>query len=664
MLRTAALLFALAPLLAAQDATLKLGDAFTGSIDSAFDSDTVRFEGVAGTLLTAGAKGAKGFHPALTLTDLTSGLPVDLTDHVFGAGGAKTTIKKLPLPSTGEYELAVGPADDTLGGYKLTTKGAVPKTLKVFKDGTASEPGTGEVHFAAAPGVKLNAVVKPVKGSDVVPGVPLLTGPDGDVDLFDAVDLTTGKVPTAKVTGLVLGTLGDYTFTAVAQADGDAPPLVTTLKLVFPKNKKTIHVESAVFKNLDTLQVSVNTDEAPAIAGSLDAATTLDGKRVVFLSYATNLVAGCGGGVPPGAVLYDVFVRDLDATTTVSASAPTGSSDGLGGCEFPSIDSLGTVVAFGSSAAGLVADDGNGKKDVFVRNLGTLETTRVSVKTLAVDPTPEVNGDSTDPSLSGDGRYVAFTSTANDLDTLLADSNGTTDIFVHDRQLLTTVRVSLAANGDEIHGDCSQPVISRDGSRVAFITTASDLLTGDGNGKKDIYVKVLGSGEVLRATLNASGNEVVADVDGPALSGDGRFVAFSSTGAFGGGGGITQVFVKDLVTGAVDLASTGENGPAGNHSVLPRISANGQLVLFRSLAANLVAGGDPNGPANGDVFLRDRGAGTTIKVSISYFDEPGNGDCYSGDLSGDGSHAVFFGGATNLVPQADLNNAWDVFVRF
>jgi Tol biopolymer transport system component len=660
MLRTAALLLALAPLTAAQDALLKLGDAFTGSIDSAFDSDTVRFECVAGTLLTTSAKGAKGFHPALTLTDLTSGLPVDLTDHVFGAGGAKTSIKKLPLPTTGEYELSVGPADDTLGGYKLTTKGVVPKPLKVFKDGTASEPGTGEVHFAAGPGTKLTAVVKPVKGSDVVPGVPVLTGPDGDVDLFDFVDLTTGKVPTAKVTGLVLATLGDYTFTAVAQADGEAPPLVTTLKLVFPKNKKTIHVESAVFKNIDTVQVSVSTDEAPAIAGSLDAATTLDGKRIVFLSYATNLVPGCGGGVPPGPVLYDVFVRDLDATTTVSASAPSGSADGLGGCESPAIDSLGTVVAFGSSAAGLVAGDGNGKKDVFVRDLGTLVTTRVSVISGGAEAH---GGDSTDPSLSGDGRFVAFASGATDL--VANDGNGTQDIFLHDRQGGTTVRISVTSAGTEIHGDCSQPVFSRDGTHVAFITTAADLLAGDGNGKKDIYVKVLATGAVLRATLNAAGGELNVDVDGPALSGDGRFVAFSSTGAFGGGGGITHVFVKDMVTGAVDLVSTGENGPANNHSVLPRISANGQLVLFRSLAGNLVAGGDPNGPANGDVYLRDRGAGTTIKVSVSSLSaEPGNGDCYSGDLSGDGSHAVFFGGATNLVPQADLNGAWDVWVRF
>jgi Tol biopolymer transport system component len=626
-------------------------------------------------LLTTTAKGSKGFHPTLSLVDLGTGQPVDLTGFLFGVGGTKATIKKLPLPSTGDYELTIGPADASLGGYKLTTKGVVTKPLKSFKDGTATEPGTGEVDFAALPGTKLTAKVKPAKGFVSVPGVPLLTGPDGPLDLTPVTTLTTGKVPTAKVAPFELPTLGEYSFTVVAQTDGEVPPLVTTLKLSFAKVKKTIFVETTSFKNIDTQLVSMTTDGKQAAAGSLDAVTSLDGHKVAFLSYAINLVPGCGGGAAfPAAHNYDVFVRDLDAGTTVSASAPTGSFDGVGSgtgtassasCENPAMDSSGGVVAFNSNAAGLVTGDTNGKQDVFVRELGTLTTTRVSVK----EGGTEGDGDSTDPSLSGDGRFVAFASTASNL--ITGDGNGTMDIFVHDQQLGTTLRISFAPGGGDAHGDSSEPAFSRDGTHLAFSTTAADVLPGDGNGKKDIYVVTLAAGvptgEVKRATLSDSGVEVNADATAPALSGDGRFVAFYSSGHFAAGDGTanTDIFVKDMVTGSVDLVSVNSSGAqANNNSSLPKISANGQQVLFRSLAGNLVAGGDVNGPLNGDVYLRDRGAATTIKISVSFLGDGGNGDAYPGDLSGDGTHAVFFGTDTNLVQLQDKNNDTDVWVRF
>jgi len=278
----------------------------------------------------------------------------------------------------------------------------------------------------------------------------------------------------------------------------------------------------------------------------------------------------------------------------------------------------------------------------------------------------EAHGDSTDPSLSGDGRFVAFASTAADL--ITGDGNGTQDIFVHDQQLGTTVRISLAPDGSEVHGDSSEPSFSLDGTHVAFSTTAADILPGDGNGKKDIYVVTLATGAVQRVTLTDSGGEVNADATAPALSGDGRFVAFYSVGKFAGGDGTptkTDIFVKDMVTGAVDLVSVSSTGEqANNNSSLPKISANGQQVLFRSLAGNLVPGGDVNDPEEGDVYLRDRGAATTIKVSVSFLGDGGNGDAYPGDLSGDGTHAVFFGTDTNLAQQQDQNNDTDVWVRF
>ena len=120
-------------------------------------------------------------------------------------------------------------------------------------------------------------------------------------------------------------------------------------------------------------------------------------------------------------------------------SALSGSSDGVGGCASPAMDNTGAVVAFDTPVAGLVAGDTNGTKDVFVRDTGTLTTTRVSVDSLGA----EAHGDSTDPALSGDGRYVAYASTAADLVT--GDGNGTQDIFLFDRQLGSTVRISVTS---------------------------------------------------------------------------------------------------------------------------------------------------------------------------------------------------------------------------
>jgi len=657
----ALLLAVLPPVVSAQDAEIELGDSFLGSIDSPFDVDVVAFEGVAGTLLTATAKGQEGFHASLSLKDLSTGEPVDVTEFLSGVGKTKVSIKKLPLPSTGSYELSVGAGDDTLGGYKLTSKGKITKPLKSFKSDGANEPGGGVITFAAKPGTKLTATVKPAKGFTATPDVPLLDGPDGPLDVEPFTSLTEGKKPKAKTLLFPLPALGEYTFTPVEQAaaEGDGPPLTTTLKLVFPKNLKDILVEQATFANADLQLVSQNDAGQQGAANSFDSSLAFDGHAIAFASHAINLVPGAGGATL--GANSDIFVRDLLTQTTVVASAPTGSTDGEGGCEGPAMDSSGAVVAFASSASGLVPGDDNGDKDVFVRDLLTLETTRVSVASGG----GQAHGDSIEPEISGDGRYVVFASLAADL--VAGDGNGAQDIFLHDRVTGTTTRVSVTAAGGEVHGESSEPVLSLDGLHVAFTSTADDLLPGtDGNGEADIYVKDLVTGAVQRASLTAAGGELAAGANGPSLSGDGRFVAFSSTGKFSAddGNAFTDVFVKDMLLGTVDMVSvdSGEQG-GNNHSSQASISTSGQIVLFRTQATNLVSGGDGNGSL-GDALLRDRGAGTTVRVDTSSFGLQADGDCWNPDLSGDGSHAAFSTLATNLMPGADLNNAFDVFVRF
>jgi Tol biopolymer transport system component len=317
----------------------------------------------------------------------------------------------------------------------------------------------------------------------------------------------------------------------------------------------------------------------------------------------------------------------------------------------------------------MVANDTNGAFDIFVRNMQTGVMTRASVPSNGLEAhgalTPSIEPPQL--ALSGDGKLVVFGSEAFDL--VANDDNGLADIFVHDLTSGTTTRVSTSKDGAPANGICDQPDISLDGTRVAFSTNSNTLLGGDGNNKYDIYVKVLATGDVLRASLNAAGAELAADARAPSLSGDGRFVAFESVGNFtAAGNGKLQIWVKDLQTGAVEAVSVSSAGSSGGFaSAQARISASGQLVLFRSNSTNLVSD-DANGVL-GDIFLRDRPAGTTVRVDQSLVNLQANGDCFLGDLSADGSHAVFLAAptTTNLwfgFANSDQNNAADFFVRF
>ncbi len=607
---------------------------------------------MAGTLLTATVKGTAGFLPTIELRDETTVQTLDVTAALKGAGTSTVTIKAFPLPSSGDYTVLIGPATGQTGAYKLTTKGTIGKALKSFKVDGATAPGGGAVNFGGLVNATLTATVKPDKNSGVTPDVPTLTGPNGDVNLGSATTLTTGKVPTAKVTGLVLDATGNYVFTPVLAADS-AEPVTTTLKLVFPKVKKTTHIEHPTFVNADTQLVSQNTVGTQGAEESIDAACDFDGQRIAFLSNSVNLVAGCGGGTIVSPV-FDVFVRDLEQGTTVSVSAPTGSTDGQGGCGGLAIDALGDIVAFGSTAAGLVPATRTATSTSSSAISGRRR--RRAFRSPPAEPRPTApTRPTSSPAASrsasrATGNLVAFESDATDLVT--GDGNGVTDIFVHDVNADTTTRVSTTAAGAQGNAGSTQAAISLDGKRVAFTSAATNLVSGDSNGKLDVYVKVLATGAVLRVSLMADGTQLASDSNEPTISGDGRFVAFISQGAFvvGDANNKADVFVKDLQSGAVDIASVGNGGTSGNsHAALPHISASGQQVLFRSLATNILNGTDNNGAANGDVFLRDRPSGTTVRVSLGALGEFANGDCYAGDLSGDGSHAAFFGLATNLV---------------
>jgi hypothetical protein len=261
-------------------------------------------------------------------------------------------------------------------------------------------------------------------------------------------------------------------------------------------------------------------------------------------------------------------------------------------------------------------------------------------------------GDSFSPALSADGRYVAFASDATNL--VPGDTNNATDVFVYDRQARTTTRVSVAAGGGQA-GDASfSPSLSADGSVVAFLSRATDLVAGDAAGGENVFVRDLRAARTIRVSSGGAAS--------PALSADGRVVAFASTSATlvpDDTNGESDVFAFDRDTAVTERVSVGSGGAqADRASVAPAVSGDGRFVAFASDATNLVPG-DTNQRA--DVFVRDRRLGTTIRVSVG---TAGQADQSSAtpSMSADGRFVAFQSAADNLVA-GDTNSAPDIFVH-
>jgi Tol biopolymer transport system component len=277
----------------------------------------------------------------------------------------------------------------------------------------------------------------------------------------------------------------------------------------------------------------------------------------------------------------------------------------------PSISADGRYVAFSSVASDLVPGDGKGAVDIFVRDLQVGATTRVSVDSTGGDP----NGASFVPSISADGRYVYFDSLASDL--VPGDGNGTDDVYVRDLQTGTTTRVSIDTAGGDSDGASFVPSINGSGRYVAFHSVASDLVVGDANAAGDVFVRDLQMGTTTRVSVDTGGLDPNADSGFSSINGSGRYVAFHSDASDlvpGDGNLGRDIFVRDLQLQSTTRVSldTDDGDPNGSSSI-PSISADGRYVAFNSDASDLVVG-DTN--QSGDVFVHDRQLGTTIRATV------------------------------------------------
>ncbi|MER3395467.1 MAG: hypothetical protein C4319_01570 [Acidimicrobiia bacterium] len=340
----------------------------------------------------------------------------------------------------------------------------------------------------------------------------------------------------------------------------------------------------------------------------------------------------------------------------ISQASGGGNTDGNSG--EPSVSWNGRFVAFSSLSSNLVTGDTNSKRDIFVKDRQIGTTVRVSVDSSGT----QANDHSRQPAISGNGRYVAFTSAASNL--VPGDTNGVEDVFVKDMQTNITERVSVNSAGDEAIFASGSPKISYDGRYVVFASFANNLAPGDTNGTWDVFVRDRQAGVTKRVSVRPDEVQANGASENPALSFDARYVAFESSATNldpADTSSFKDIYLKDLLSDTITRVSVPQNPAVStdNHSYAPTVSADGSRVSFTSFASNLVAGDLPD---TSDVFVRDMSAGVTTRVGLSWRGDPVESVAAKDSMSYDGKRVTFHSSSAVVVP-GDNNIFADVFVR-
>ncbi len=348
--------------------------------------------------------------------------------------------------------------------------------------------------------------------------------------------------------------------------------------------------------------VSVNSNEVRGDSYSYVPALTPDLRFIAFSSWSTNLVPGDTNGPYP--LGHDVFVRDRQLGITERVSVSSSGAQGNDQSYHPAISADGRFVAFTSFASNLVPADSNGFEDVFLRDRVASTTTRVSVSSSG----GPANDGTYCSSISADGLRIVFYGGASNL--VAGDTNASADVFLRDLSTGVTERVSVDSSGAEANASSSGGVISPDGRYVVFRSTASNLVAGDTNGKADVFLRDRASGVTERISVDGNGAQSDGDSASPALTPDGRYVVFQSNATnlvAGDTNGRWDIFVRDRLLGTTDRMSVdanGAQGPADSGIQGPTISDDGRRIAFDSRARLAAADTDDWH----DIYLRERGA--------------------------------------------------------
>lgn len=349
-----------------------------------------------------------------------------------------------------------------------------------------------------------------------------------------------------------------------------------------------------------------------------------------------------------------------DFGTTERLSRPSGGGVASGNT-FPNVrwsalSADGRYAVFTSQAPDLVPNDTNGVADVFIRDRELGTTRRVSVGSGG----QQGDGATRGCDVSDDGRFVAFTSSASNL--VAGDTNGVRDVFLRDLDLGTTTLVS--GPGPTVVGDgiSEHPSISGDGAMVVYSSIATNLVPGDSNQRVDVFLFDAATGQNRRLSEGPGGAGGDGNSQLPDISADGQWVAFESSAQNLGPVDpsiTTDIYVSPSAPGGPMIRIVGPSGSLSARSAAPRISSDGRFVAFESRAVNLIAGGNTNGV---HIARWDRVSGTIEIASRDLGGAVAGG--VSGDpcISGSGDLVAFRSFESDLAP-GDTNGREDIFVR-
>jgi Tol biopolymer transport system component len=525
-------------------------------------------------------------------------------------------------------------------------------------------------------------------GTNLVPGD---TNSRADVFLKDMVAGTTTRVSTDAAGNQADGSSG-------GQISDDGRYLLIVSSASNLVSDDTNGVDDAFLKDLSTGAITrLSTDSAgnQADGGTTWCEMTSDHRYVLLESDASNLIADDSNGST------DLFVKDLITGTTTRVIEDIQPS-GTWFYGYP-LGPTPDCIVFSTAATGLVADDLNGDYDVFVREVPTGATRLLSARdTTITDPIAAGMSSTTTFSMSADGRYTVFSSTASNL--VVGDTNGKSDVFVQDLLAGTTTRISTDGEGNQGNGVSTNAMMSAEGPYVLFTSSASNLVADDTNGIADVFVKDLNTDTVTRVSTDAPTSVGgFTSFDALAISADGRYVAYTSEAVKASYYSSTTtcwLCLKDLSSGVITRlfqwhpddysnseatvqASFSDEGryvaysyktSSGSCSYVRdmvagttlnltgladvAINADGSCLAFTSTASSLVDD-DTNGVV--DVFVAIFGLGIQ-RVSTDSEGVQANGDSYHPTISADGRYVVFTSSATNLVG-GDTNGCDDVFVK-
>jgi hypothetical protein len=348
--------------------------------------------------------------------------------------------------------------------------------------------------------------------------------------------------------------------------------------------------------------------------------TTLsaDGQTAIFTDPTARVPADTNGYW-----VTDVYAYQSGAIELIS-QGPTGTCGNSYSSTPGGVSANGRFVVFTSYSTNLIAGGTNGQVQVYLRDRTTQTTEIVSVSTSGA----QGNGLSQHAVVSDDGRFVAFESSATNL--VAGDSSGFIDIFLRDRQLGVTTRVSLDSNGVEANQQSTDPAMSGDGRFIAFQSRASNLVPADTNGVEDVFVRDTLAGVTRRVSLSSSAEQANAACTGASISGEGRFVTFDSAAtnlAPGVRSGHHDVFLRDRESSRTELISVGADGQDLDYGGYwgAKISAGGRFVVFN--------GSNPGcafDTPQTNVFLRDRGAPGSVQANC--IGHGGPAACPCGDV--------------------------------